>query len=301
MLDCKGAANVIDFNIMNHVDVLLRTPTVALTDFHHPPEHEHADPESEIAESDSINFVEAGSFDIAMRGDAWRLDPSQVFIAARGMGFSCRHDRAVPTDRCLCVTYTPDAVEDLMLADVPPLRPPAIPLSTRLTFLRQRLRTIDRDESIRLDLLAGALYQAAAADEGAPRRRTVGMHTDLMRRIDRAIDLIESDYDQPLTLRDLATTAGLSPFHFAREFKSLTGVPPHRYLTAVRLRHAAALLAGGASVSFTCYEVGFGSLSHFVTAFRRRYGVIPSDAKRGRRAPILRASLNAPVWGRARR
>jgi len=90
--------------------------------------------------------------------------------------------------------------------------------------------------------------------------------------------------------------AGLSPYYFARAFQRFVGVPPHRYLTGVRLRHAARLLDQGAAVTYTCYEVGFGSLSHFVTAFRRRFGVLPSAARRGSPIPPLRAGLSAPTW-----
>jgi len=71
-------------------------------------------------------------------------------------------------------------------------------------------------------------------------------------------------------------------------------VPPHRYLTGVRLRHAARLLDEGAGVTFTCYEVGFGSLSHFVTAFRKRFGVVPSAVKRGAYVQAVRAGLSMP-------
>jgi len=49
-------------------------------------------------------------------------------------------------------------------------------------------------------------------------------------------------------------------------------------------------------VTFTCYEVGFGSLSHFVTAFRKRFGVVPSAVRRGGNAHALRAGLSAPSW-----
>ena len=40
-------------------------------------------------------------------------------------------------------------------------------------------------------------------------------------------------------------------------------------------------LRGGAAVTDTCFAVGFGSLSHFVTTFRRRFGVRPSALRRG--------------------
>jgi AraC-like DNA-binding protein len=76
------------------------------------------------------------------------------------------------------------------------------------------------------------------------------------------------------------------------------GTPPHRFLTGVRLRHAARLLDQGAAVTFTCYEVGFGSLSHFVTAFRKRFGVVPSAARGGVPLHTLRAGVSSPIWGK---
>lgn len=75
----------------------------------------------------------------------------------------------------------------------------------------------------------------------------------------------------------------MSVFHFARIFGELEGRPPHRFLTDVRLAQAHARLRDGASVTDTCFAVGFGSLSHFVTTFRRRYGTRPSELGRARR------------------
>jgi AraC family transcriptional regulator len=117
-----------------------------------------------------------------------------------------------------------------------------------------------------------------------------------MRRIDRAVELIEAHFARRLALGDLATAAGLSPYYFARVFRRFVGVPPHRYLTAVRLRHAARLLDEGAGVTFACYECGFGSLSHFVTAFRKRFGVVPSAARRGQRIAAVTAGVSTPLW-----
>jgi AraC family transcriptional regulator len=120
-----------------------------------------------------------------------------------------------------------------------------------------------------------------------------------MRRVDRAVQLIETAFGQALTLADLANAAALSPFYFARAFRRFVGIPPHRYLTAVRLRHAARLLDEGASVTFTCYEVGFGSLSHFVTAFRKRFGVVPSAARGAVHVRALRSATSGALWTKA--
>jgi AraC family transcriptional regulator len=94
--------------------------------------------------------------------------------------------------------------------------------------------------------------------------------------------MFEAHFAEPLALSTRARDAGMSLFHFARVFAELEGRPPHRFLTDVRLAHAAARLRGGAGVTDTCFAVGFGSLSHFITTFRRRYGTRPSEIGRTR-------------------
>jgi AraC-like DNA-binding protein len=276
--------------------VLLRTPAVSLVEFDHPADAEHCDPDHEVSTQDSISFVEDGTFDAHVDDEHWELTPGTLFLTRRGMTFQCRHDHHAPTDRCLTVSYSDGAIEDLMRADLPALRPPLARMSARRQFLRHRLRSCVRGEEVRFELLAGALFESVAANTPSAPARMGSQLTPLMRRIDRAVELIETDYARGLTLGDLASAAGLSTFYFARAFQRFLGVPPHRYLTGVRLRHAARMLDEGAAVTFTCYECGFGSLSHFVTAFRKRFGVVPSAARRGANLHGLRAGLSAPTW-----
>jgi AraC-like DNA-binding protein len=129
---------------------------------------------------------------------------------------------------------------------------------------------------MRVDALAADVFLAIGGNTTQPLFRA-----DLLSwyaaRVDRARSLMDAHFHQPLSLTRLSRDVGMSPFHFARVFRELAGVPPHRYLTAVRLTHAARQLREGASVTDTCLAVGFGSLSHFVTAFRRRYGASPSN------------------------
>ena len=281
---------------MNRVEVLLKTPAVALMDFDHPSGAEHCDPEHETSPNDAISFVEEGTFDVHLDDAHWQLAPGSLFVAQRGMTFSCRHADHTPHDRCFTVSYSHGVVEDLMRVDLPAPRPPFARMSARRQYLRHRLQSCARGDEVKLELLAGALFESLATNRPSAPARLDARVTPLMRRIDRAIQLIETDYPRSLTLTDLAGAAGLSTFYFARAFQRFVGVPPHRYLTGVRLRHAARLLDDGAGVTYTCYEVGFGSLSHFVTAFRKRFGVVPSAAKRGAHVHALRAGLSAPTW-----
>ena len=281
---------------MIRVHTILDTPSVTLAVFDHPPGAVHNDPEHEVAERHSISFVESGSFDVHVRGERWRFSPGAIFVTERELEFSCTHDSDCPVDRCLSVSYGPQTVEDLLDAGVPGLQPRAEWSSARQRFLRHRLGSCVPGDELRLELIAGALFQSVAAGGASLPVRARQQVTDVMRRIDRAVELIEADFARQLTLRELAAAAGMSVYHFARVFRELTGLPAHRYLIAVRLRHAAQRLAEGQSVTRTCYDVGFASLSHFVTAFRKRFGIAPSAARNGARYPVLRASLAAPLW-----
>ena len=281
---------------MIRVEPLLDTPSVSLALFDHPPGDAHRDPPREISHCHSISFVESGTFDVRAGGEKWSFAPGSIFVTARGLEFSCTHDSERPTDRCLSVSYQAEAVEDLLDAGVPAPRSQAVRLSARHRYLRHRLRSCGAGDELRVELIAGALFESLASGGASRPVRAPQNVTDVMRRIDRAVELIEADYTRPLTLRELADAAGMSVYHFARVFRELTGLPPHRYLTAVRLRHAIRRIDEGASITRTCYDVGFASLSHFVTAFRKRFGVAPSSAKRGARHPTLRASLGSPIW-----
>ena len=83
---------------------------------------------------------------------------------------------------------------------------------------------------------------------------------------------------EPLTLDDLAEMAGLSPFHFARTFRSVAGIPPVEFQTALRFERAKSLLlTSPASVTEICFEVGYGSLGTFSRRFKQMVGVTPAE------------------------
>jgi AraC-like DNA-binding protein len=96
------------------------------------------------------------------------------------------------------------------------------------------------------------------------------------RHLLRARDLADARYFEPLTVSDLARTAGLSRAHFSREFRRTFGEAPHQYLLTRRLERAAALLRNtDRSVTEICFAVGLVSVGSFITSFGRVYGVAP--------------------------
>jgi AraC-like DNA-binding protein len=79
------------------------------------------------------------------------------------------------------------------------------------------------------------------------------------------------------TLGDMAQSVNLSPPYFCYLFKSITGMPPAKYLKSLRLQHAATLLTTTfLSVKEIVRRVGCSDDSHFVRDFKRAYGMTPS-------------------------
>jgi AraC-like DNA-binding protein len=111
------------------------------------------------------------------------------------------------------------------------------------------------------------------------------------RRIRRSVELMYTQLDQDLTLKALAAASYLSPFHFARLFKKLTGSTPHNYLAGIRAARAQLLLADPElSITQIGSRVGYLSASHFTKAFRLATGTTPREF---RRALILIDSTSA--------
>jgi len=110
---------------------------------------------------------------------------------------------------------------------------------------------------------------------------------DSFRRLCRAREMMLEVHDQPLSIAEVAREAGVSPFHFIRQFEALFGVTPHQFRIQARVDRAKLLLAKGEhSVTDVCMEVGFSSLGSFSDLFARRTGVAPSVYQRRARALI---------------
>lgn len=96
------------------------------------------------------------------------------------------------------------------------------------------------------------------------------------RRLRRAIEFMHDNFGRELSLEEVAASAYLSEYHFARLFKQITGVTPHVYLANLRLERARKLLADTAlPISEIAAAVGYQSQSHFGKMFKSVTGVTP--------------------------
>jgi AraC family transcriptional regulator len=110
-------------------------------------------------------------------------------------------------------------------------------------------------------------------DPAVVRESTTRLHYESVKR---AIAAMRRQIGQPLSLRSLARIGFASPYHFTRTFRSVTGLPPLHFLSALRLDAARGLLLHTRSkVIDICYDVGYSSVGTFTRRFTGSFGVSP--------------------------
>jgi AraC family transcriptional regulator len=106
---------------------------------------------------------------------------------------------------------------------------------------------------------------------------------DWQRRMMAAIDYLERNLYGVADLEMAAREANCSVFHFYRMFEVITGLGPSEYLRRRRLSEAAMALSTGGKdrVIDLAQRFGYDSPDSFARAFRREFGCLPSDARKG--------------------
>jgi AraC-like DNA-binding protein len=98
------------------------------------------------------------------------------------------------------------------------------------------------------------------------------------RAVERVITDARERLCEPISLHDMSRVAYLSAFHFNRVFHQITGLPPAKFISAMRLDEAKRLLLNtNLSITDICFEVGYNSLSTFTRYFTQRVGLGPRE------------------------
>jgi AraC-like DNA-binding protein len=137
-------------------------------------------------------------------------------------------------------------------------------------------RQLDRleAESRFLEMLVLLIRRHADAP---PRAVAVGRDN---REVDRAREYMHAYFADDLSIEKVAAVAGLSPYYFTRVFGQASGLPPHAYLTQIRIRRARAMLIKGMSVAETACAGGFADQSHLTRQIKRLTGITPGKYRR---------------------
>ena len=227
-----------------------------------------------------ITFVRRGAFNYREGRHAHDFHSGVVLLGSGRAEYVVTHFRGV-RDECTIIVLPGLLANATTFA--PDGRFVALPATPVLAHLHHSIRAATRTGGaarLQADELVGAVVREVVRLRGggatsmALDRKTLVRYHDL---IDCAKEFMHDHHARDVALAEVAHHACMSPFHFSRVFKRVTGMGPHRYLTGIRLERAALLLRDTPrSVTDICFTTGFNSLEHFIPAFRARYGMSPS-------------------------
>lgn len=101
--------------------------------------------------------------------------------------------------------------------------------------------------------------------------------------IGKAIDYIEENLKNDISVKHAASAAGYSEYHFLRIFKQLVGLTPADYIRKRRISQIVDRMeheCGGRSISDIAFEYGFNSKENFTRAFKAEHHILPTEYRR---------------------
>lgn len=233
----------------------------------------------------SLKFVLDGEERYRIGGRTYRVEAGQLLIVDAASGGEVTLSGNA-TGLCLYLPQLSNLsceAADLLLDGPITLAAAYHPLGTLVTAAARRLARqpeagtfvatrIAQRAASHLSLLA------SGADERLGRLDAVHVATrrELLRRVEIARAWLHAHPELAVPLGELAAQAGTSPFHLARAFRTIHGLPPAAYHRNLRLDAIAHELRRGAlTAAEAAHRLGFADQAGFTRAFKRRHGVTP--------------------------
>jgi AraC-like DNA-binding protein len=222
-----------------------------------------------IKETYSVSRIETGRSQWWCGGKVWPCGPGTLLVKQPG-----DVHRDVSRDglgTLQIISFQPESVERV----IGKLRlQPQIARSDARGAVFHRLHDAVRARAGRLELEV-AVTEAISAFGSIGDAKIE--HTPAVRR---AVELLREQLAQSVTLDDLAAHAALDKFHLCRAFRAQIGLPPHAYLTRLRIMRAKQLLDTGMRPSEVALQVGLYDQSQLNRHFRRIVGTTPGQYSR---------------------
>jgi len=197
------------------------------------------------------------------------IDGEALVAGNPGTHYGCAHS---PNggDENLVLSLQPGLLDE---NDAAPFEHDVLPATREITgIFRSLANTTASDE--RFEALIFDAFERASAMSLPERAGAAKLFDPAMIRAKR---FIEERHDAPLTVREMAASAGLSPFAFVRRFKARHAIAPYGYLLHFRIARAQELLRySSLDVRTIASTVGFPDIAQFSRAFRRHSGISPS-------------------------
>ncbi len=189
---------------------------------------------------------------------------------------------------CLRLSCDTQALAELLLgADATPADRDAdtglqiAPVTAPLLDAAQRLLQLlaqPQDLNALAPLVQREIFYRVLTGPLGPRLRALAQGDGVARRLNRVIERLTQQFDQPFSIAELAALAHMSPSTLHLRFKQMTALSPLQFQKSLRLQHARRLMLGdGLDAARAAPRVGYESASQFSREYRRLFGAPPRE------------------------
>lgn len=247
----------------------------------------------EYSQGFQVSFVRTGFFDYNVFKHTLEAHNGRVIVSKPGFEHTITHHRDAPNDRCTILEFT-DSFYQLLGEQYH--------ISHRWFFKNQDIHSILLTADAKSELLHKIILKhigaratvhlgidqliielidhlfGKMAQKPPLHTITAKQKSNYLPAIEKAKQFINDHLSDDVSLSEIAEQCYISPFHFSRLFKALTGYAPYQYLIETRLHYAAILLKNtGQSATEIAFESGFNSLEHFTGSFTKKFDLPPSQ------------------------
>lgn len=247
----------------------------------------------EYSQSFKISFVRTGYFDYNVFRHTLEAHNGRIIVTKPGYEHTVTHHWDAPNDQCTIIEFT-DTFYQLLKEQYQ--------ISHCWFFKDRDIHSILLDTDAKSELLHKITLKHLGADttvhlgidqlimelvdhlfgkltqKPSPNVITSKQKNNYLPTIEKAKQFISNHLHDDISLSDIAEHCHISPYHFSRLFKTLTGYSPYQYLIEVRLHYASVLLKNtDLSVTAIAFDTGFNSLEHFTASFTKQFNTPPSQ------------------------
>lgn len=237
----------------------------------------------------ALCILAQGSKDVRLGEENYTYDPLNYLVVSVAMPISGCIQHATPEHPNLALRLDIDPAQiNALIAEAGPMSVPTRPTGRGLYIERvdsqlldavlrlARLLSTPKDIAMLAPLIQREILYRLLRSQQGYRLYEIAISNSQTHRVTRAIKWLNSNYEQPLRIEDLAREVNLSVSTLHHRFKSVTAMSPLQYQKQLRLQEARRLmLADGLDASAAGYRVGYESPSQFSREYSRLFGAPP--------------------------
>ena len=241
----------------------------------------------EYSDAFSISFVRKGNFLFNVFRRSYDSHTGCILLTKPGYEHTVAHIHHIP-DECTILEFKSDFYARIreyynnaffLNNDLHCLQISTTPETEFLHFRLLQLLFSGNYSKLQLDGIVMDIIERTLGTITELRyQKKIGTHLkkNHLITIEQAKAFIIEEFENDISLVDIADKCCVSPFHFSRIFKTFTSSSPHQFLLSVRLKNAEMQLKTAAgSIAEVAYASGFNSVEHFTASFSARYSISP--------------------------